>query len=156
MPKLTNNEWATKLQVIGPYRCKCRHVLVPAHGHPYHPHIRGCAAPCAVVEQPNGELGPTTTGARVHIPMHRELDDVLRQLYKDLGGKDVKLDIPAPFDGLQVFNGDRIKPYVNQERQAACAFPIPIERTGPMRVAGKSAHSRGDRGRTWVAVGEGG
>ena len=53
--KLTNNEWATNLQVIGPYRCKCRHVLVPAHGHPCHPQVRGCAAPCAVVEEPNGE-----------------------------------------------------------------------------------------------------
>ena len=31
-----------------------------------------------------------------------------------------------------------------------------IGRTGPMRVAAKSAHSRGDRGRTRVVVGQGG
>ena len=70
--KLTNNDWATNLQVIGPYHCECRHVLVPAHGHPYHPQVRGCAAPCAVAEEPNGELGPTTTGARIRIPTHNE------------------------------------------------------------------------------------
>ena len=46
----------------------------------------------------------------------RKLDAVLWQLYRVLGGKDIRLDVPAPFDGLQVFNGDGIKLYVIQER----------------------------------------
>ena len=30
-------------------------------------------------------------------------------------GKNVKLDIPAPFDGLRVFIQDSIKPYIQRE-----------------------------------------
>ena len=116
--KLTNNEWATNLQVVGPYRCKCRHVLVPAYGHPYHPQVRGCAAPCAVVEEPNGELGPTTTVARVRIPRTMKVRGLVQSM-------------------------------------SPLAMGV-IGRTGPMRVAAKSAHSRGDRGRTRVVVGQGG
>ena len=32
-------------------------------------------------------------------------------------GESIKLDIPAPFHGLRVFNRDSIKPYINREGQ---------------------------------------
>ena len=45
---------------------------VPTSAKNLAPTLRGCAAPCSLVEEPNGELGPTTTGARVRIPTHNE------------------------------------------------------------------------------------
>ena len=46
--------------------------LTLTHSHPYHPRMCGCAARCAMVEEPNGELGPITRGTRVGIPTHNE------------------------------------------------------------------------------------
>ena len=45
-------------------------------------------------------------------------------------GKNVKLDIPAPFDGLRVFNRDSIKPYIHREGQPVWEFPMPPVKTG--------------------------
>ena len=45
-------------------------------------------------------------------------------------GENVKLDIPAPFDGLRVFNRDSIKPYVHREGQPVWEFPMPAVKTG--------------------------
>ena len=50
------------------------HVFVAAHGHPNGPQVGGCAAPFAVVEEPNGQLGPTPTNARVCIPACNKRD----------------------------------------------------------------------------------
>ena len=69
---LTKNEWATCLHVLGPYRCYCGHILILAHSRPYHPQVWGCATLYAVAEEPNGELGPTTTSARLRIRTHDE------------------------------------------------------------------------------------
>ena len=68
--KITNNEWATNLQVLGPYRCYSAHVSVPTHDHAYHPQVRVSEAPYTVDEEPNGELGPTTIGAWVANSFH--------------------------------------------------------------------------------------
>ena len=48
------------------------HVFVVAHGHPNDPQGGGCAAPFVVVEEPNGQLGPTPTCARAHIPAYNK------------------------------------------------------------------------------------
>ena len=45
-------------------------------------------------------------------------------------GENVKLDIPAPFNGLRVFNRDSIKPYVHREGQPVWEFPMPLVKTG--------------------------
>ena len=36
------------------------------------------------------------------------------------------LDIPAPFDGLRVFNRDSIKPYIHRQGQPVWKFPMPL------------------------------
>ena len=46
---------------------------------------------------------------------------VLKVLNK---GQNAKLDIPAPFDGLRVFNRDSIKRYIHWEGQPVWEFPI--------------------------------
>ena len=45
-------------------------------------------------------------------------------------GENVKLDIPAPFDGLRVFNRDSIKPYIHREGQPVWEFLMPPVKTG--------------------------
>ena len=45
-------------------------------------------------------------------------------------GEKVKLDIPAPLDGLRVFNRDSIKPYMHREGQPVWEFPMPPVKTG--------------------------
>ena len=40
-------------------------------------------------------------------------------------GENVELDIPAPFDGLPVFNRDSIKPYIHREGQPLWEFLMP-------------------------------
>ena len=44
--------------------------------------------------------------------------------------ENVKLDIPALFDGLRFFNRDSIKPYIHREGQPVCKFPMPPVKTG--------------------------
>ena len=44
--------------------------------------------------------------------------------------KNVKLEIPAPFNGLRVFNRDSIKPYIHREGQPVREFPMPLVKTG--------------------------
>ena len=68
---------------------------------------------------------------RVLVPEYRhkgKLDFVWCGPYKVLEvlnkGENVKLDIPAPFDGLRVFNGDSIKPYIQREAQPVWEFPM--------------------------------
>ena len=45
-------------------------------------------------------------------------------------GENVKVDHPAPFDGLRVFNRDSIKPYIHQEGQPVWEIPMPPVKTG--------------------------
>ena len=45
-------------------------------------------------------------------------------------GKNVKLDIPAPFDGLRVLDRDSRKPYINREGQPVWEFSMPPVKTG--------------------------
>ena len=45
-------------------------------------------------------------------------------------GENVNLDIPAPFDGLRVFNRGSIKPYIHREGQTVWEFPKPPVKTG--------------------------
>ena len=45
-------------------------------------------------------------------------------------GENVKLKITALFDGLRVFNGDSIKPYIHQQGQPGWEFPMPPVKTG--------------------------
>ena len=52
--------------------------------------------------------------------------EVLEVLNK---GEKVNLDIPVPFDGLQVFNRDSIKPYIHREGQPVWEFPMPPVKT---------------------------
>ena len=40
-------------------------------------------------------------------------------------GENTQLDIPAPFDGLRVFNRDSIKPYIHREGQRVWQSPMP-------------------------------
>ena len=62
-----------------------------------------------------------------------ELDVVWCSPYKVLGvlnkGENVKLDIPAPFHGLQAFIRDSIKPYNHREGQPVWEFPMPPVKT---------------------------
>ena len=44
-------------------------------------------------------------------------------------GENVKLDIPAPFHGLRVFNRDRIKPYIYRKGQPVWELPMPPVKT---------------------------
>ena len=74
---------------------------------------------------------------RVLMPEYRhkgKLDVVWCCPYKILEvlnkGENVKLDIPAPFDGLRVFDGDSIKPYIHRERQRVWEFLMPPFKTG--------------------------
>ena len=48
-------------------------------------------------------------------------------------GENVKLDIPAPFEVLRVFNCDSIKPYIHREGQPVSEFPMPPVKTGVSR-----------------------
>ena len=48
-------------------------------------------------------------------------------------GENVKLDIPAPSHGLQVFNRDSIKPYIHREGQPVWEFPTPPVENGDSR-----------------------
>ena len=57
---------------LGPNSGESGHVFVAAHTHPNDPQLGGCAAPVAVLEEPNGQLSPTPTGAWVHIPAHNK------------------------------------------------------------------------------------
>ena len=73
----------------------------------------------------------------VLVPEYRhkgKLDVVCCGPYKILEvlnkGENVKLDIPAPFDGLRVFNRDSIKPYVHREGQPVWEFLMPPVKTG--------------------------
>ena len=66
---------------------------------------------------------------------HKEkLDVVWCGPYKDLEvlnkGENVKLDIPAPLDGLRIFNRDSIKPYIHQEGQPVLEFSMRPVKTG--------------------------
>ena len=61
---------AKYLKVLGPNSGQSGHVSFAAHGHPNDPEVGGCAALFAVVEEPNGQLGPTPTRARVGIPAY--------------------------------------------------------------------------------------
>ena len=45
-------------------------------------------------------------------------------------GENVKLDTPAPCDGLRVFNRDSIKPYIHQEGHPVWEFSMPPVKTG--------------------------
>ena len=45
-------------------------------------------------------------------------------------GENVKLDIPAPFDGLRVFNRVSVKPYIHRQGQPVWEFPMPPVETG--------------------------
>ena len=64
----------------------------------------------------------------------RKLDVVWCGPYKVLEvlnkGENVKLDIPAPFDGLRVFNWNSIKPYIPQQGQPEWEFLMPPVETG--------------------------
>ena len=75
-----------------------------------------------VVLQMDRQVRVPEVGERwwVLVPEYRhkgKLDVVWCGPYKILEvlnkGENVKLDIPAPFDGLRVFNRDSIKPYVH-------------------------------------------
>ena len=58
-------------------------------------------------------------------------------------GKNVKLDIPAPFDGMRGLNRDSIKPYIHREGQPVWEFPKPPVKTGASPRLGKTlARSR--------------
>ena len=63
---------AQYLKVLGPNSGQRGHVFVAAHGHPNDPQVGGCAAPFAMVEEPNGQLGPTPTRTWVGIPAHNK------------------------------------------------------------------------------------
>ena len=45
-------------------------------------------------------------------------------------GENLKRDIPAPFDGLRVFNRDSIKPHIHWEGKPVWRFPMPHVKTG--------------------------
>ena len=45
-------------------------------------------------------------------------------------GENVKLDIPAPFDWLRVFNRDSIKRYIHREGQPVLKFAMHPVKTG--------------------------
>ena len=45
-------------------------------------------------------------------------------------GENVKMDMPAPFDGLRVFNCDDIKPYIHREGQPVWEFAMAPVKTG--------------------------
>ena len=69
----------------------------------------------------------------VLVPEYRhkgKLDVVWRGPYKILEGlnkgENVKLDMPALFDGLRVFNRDSIKPYIHREGQPVWEFQMPF------------------------------
>ena len=44
-------------------------------------------------------------------------------------GKNVKLDIPVPFNGLRVFDCDSMKAYIHREGQPVWEFPMPPVKT---------------------------
>ena len=74
---------------------------------------------------------------RALVPEYRhkgKLDVVWCCPYKVLGvlnkGKNVKLDIPAPFHKLHISNRDSIKPYIRREGQPVWEFPMPAVKTG--------------------------
>ena len=92
-----------------------------------------------VVLQMNGHVRVPEVGGRwwVLVPEYRhkgKLDVVWCGPYKILEvlnkGENVTLNIPAPFDGLRVFNRDSIKPYVHREGQPVWEFPMPPVKTG--------------------------
>ena len=80
------------------------------------------------------EMGERCRVLAREYPHEGKLDVVWCRPYKVLElldkGKNVKLDIPAPFDGLQVFNRDSIKPYIHREGQPVWEFPMPTVKTG--------------------------
>ena len=83
------------------------------------------------------------------VPEYRhkgKLDVVWCGPYKVLevlnNGENVKLDIPAPFNGLQVFNQDSIKPYIQGEGQPVWEFPMPPVKTEDLL----------DLSRSWLLV----
>ena len=61
---------AKYLKVLGPNSGQSGHVFVAAHGHPNDPQGGRCTAPFVVVEEPNGQLGPTPTRPWLCIPAH--------------------------------------------------------------------------------------
>ena len=63
---------AKNLKVPGPNSGQSGNVFVAAQGHPNDPELGGCAAPFAMVEEPNGQLGPTPTRTWVGIPAHNK------------------------------------------------------------------------------------
>ena len=63
---------AKYVKVFGPNSGQSGHVFVAAHGHPNDPHVGAGTAPFAVVEEPNGQLGPTPTSAWVRNPAHNK------------------------------------------------------------------------------------
>ena len=63
---------AKSVKVLGPNSGRSGHVFVAAHGHPKETEVGGCAAPFALVEEPNGQLGPFATRAWVGIPAHNK------------------------------------------------------------------------------------
>ena len=44
--------------------------------------------------------------------------------------ENLRQDIPAPFDGLRVFDRDSIKPHIRREGQPVWKFPTPPVKTG--------------------------
>ena len=71
------------------------------------------------------------------VPEYRhkaKLDVVWCGLYKVLEvlnkGKNLKLDIPAFFDGLRIFFRNSIKPYISWEGQQVWEFRMPPVKTG--------------------------
>ena len=67
-------------------------------------YLGGCSAPCTIVEEPNGKLGPTSTGARVGIP------------------KEEENEWPLPIDGVHKGRTrlDVVGPRLQRPRAAAC------------------------------------
>ena len=58
-------------------------------------------------------------------------------------GENVKLDIPAPFDGWRVFNRDSIKPYIHREGQPVWELPMrPVKTEDSPRLVKNVARRR--------------
>ena len=92
-----------------------------------------------VVPQMDRHIRGPEVGERwwVLVPEYRQkgkLDVVWCGPYKALEvlhkAENVKLYVPAPFDGLRVSNRDSIKPYIHREEQPVWEFPMPPVNTG--------------------------
>ena len=63
------------LKVLGPNSGTSGHVVVAADSHPNDPQVGRCAAPFAVVEEPNKQLGLTPGRTWVGIPAHKKSEE---------------------------------------------------------------------------------